>query len=256
MKLSSACCVLGGLVAASGVATAGGTQNAFELGVDTQSWMNVIEGGFVDEAYRSDEVYRELDSLFGLGDSGSFVHNTGVEFNGQSALSTNVSSYAYDESGFEAHSVQHSEFVLGSGYNSGAENQARIYGVMVFDVDTVVDVFVRVDYSGINGGTLGSYFELEGVTGVPITGFEIEDPAEAGFYEIAMQVEVLAGDAFALYVEGLIWLDAMDSGTANGSGDLSTSVVVRVVPAPGGAAVFAGAGLVASRRRRGMGGSR
>lgn len=256
MKLSGAYCALAGLVVSSGVSLAGEPQNTFSLDVETESWIDVIGGDFVDDAYRQDRVYRQLDSLFGLGDSGEYIHNTGVDFNGQSALSTNDTSYVYDESGFEMHSTQHSEIVLGSGYNSGAQNQSLVYGVMVFDVDTIVDVFVRVEYSGISGGTLGSYFELDGVQDAPITGFEIEDPAGAGFYEIAMQVEVLAGDAFELYVEGYIGLDAEDSGEANAMGDLSTSVIVSVVPAPGGAGLFAGLGLLAARRRRGSAVSR
>jgi len=241
---------------ASGAAFGGGPQNLFEFGIGTGSWIDVVDGGFVDESYRDDGVYRELDSLFGLGDSGSFIHNTGVEFNGQSALSTNDASYMYDESGFEAHSVQHAAFRLGSGHNSGAENQTQIYGLMVFDVDTTVDIFVRVDYSGVSGGTLGSYFEINGVEDAPITGFEIEDPSGAGFYEIAMRVEVLAGDAFELYVEGYIGLDAEEYGEANAMVDLSTSVIVSVVPAPGGAGLLAGFGLLAARRRRGAGVSR
>jgi len=256
MKLSGAYCALVGLMVAAGTASAGQPQNTFNLELETESWIDVVEGGFVDEAFRQDRVYRELDSLFGLGDSGSFIHNTGVEFNGQSALSTNDSSYSYDESGFEMYSTQHSEIVLGSGYNSGTENQSIVYGVMVFDVDTIVDVFVRVEYSGISGGTLGSYFELNGAQDAPVTDFEIEDPAGAGFYEIAMQVEVLAGDAFELYVEGYIGLDAMEYGEANAMGDLSTSVIVSVVPAPGTMGMLAGVGLIAARRRRGLGVSR
>jgi len=113
-----------------------------------------------------------------------------------------------------------------------------------------------VEYSGISGGTLGSYFELNGAQDAPVTDFEIEDPAGAGFYEIAMQVEVLAGDAFELYVEGYIGLDAMEYGEANAMGDLSTSVIVSVVPAPGTMGMLAGVGLIAARRRRGLGVSR
>lgn len=250
MKLSGAYCALAGLMAASGVAFAGGAQNVFNFEVETGSWIDVVEGGFVDESYRGDDVYRELDSLFGLGDSGSFIHNTGVEFNGQSALSTNDASYVYNESGFEMHSTQHAEIALASGYNSGTENQTQLYGGLIFDTDTIVDIFMRVDYSGVNGGTLGSYFELEGAVDAPIMDFEIEDPIEAGFYEIAMQVEVLAGEFFSVYVEGYIGLDAEEYGVASGSGDISTSVIVSVVPAPSGAALLAGLGLLAGRRRR------
>lgn len=254
MKLSGAYCALTGLMAASGVALAGGAQNVFYFEVETGSWIDVVDGdvgGFVDESYRGDDVYREFDSLFGFDDSGSFIHNTGVDFNGQSALSTNDASYVYSESGFEMHSTQHSEMALGSGYNSGTENQTQLYGGLIFDTDTIVDIFMRVDYSGVSGGTLGSYFELEGAVDAPIMDFEIEDPTVAGFYEIAMQVEVLAGEFFSVYVEGLIALDAMDYGATSGSGDLSTSVIVRVVPAPAGAGLFAGLGLLACRRRRG-----
>lgn len=256
MKLLSAYCALVGLMTASGAASAGGTQSSFGLEVRTESWIDVVEGGFVDESHQSDEVYRELDSLFGIGDSGSFIHNTDVEFNGQAALSTNNASYVYDESGFEAHSVQHSEIMLGSGHNSGAESHSQIYGMMVFDVDTIVDIFVRVEYSGISGGTLGSYFDLNGVQDAPITGFEIEDPAEAGFYEISMRVEVIADDAFELYVDGYIGLNAVEFGETTGAGDLSTSVIVSVLPSPGGAGLLAAAGVVAGRRRRGTGGVR
>jgi hypothetical protein len=256
MKMLCAFGALASYALSGGVALAGVEQNVFNFEVETGSWIDVVEGGFVDESYRGDDVYRELDSLFGYDDSGSFIHNTGVDFNGQSALSTNDASYVYGVSGFEMHSTQHSSIELASGLNSGTENQTMLYGGMIFDADTLVDVFVRVDYSGVSGGTLGSYFELEGAVDAPITDFEIEDPIEAGFYEISMQVEVLAGEFFSVYVEGLIALDALDYGAASGSGDLSTSVIVSVVPAPAGAGLFAGLGLIAIRRRRTSGSAR
>ncbi|MBL4698708.1 MAG: hypothetical protein JKX70_07730 [Phycisphaerales bacterium] len=168
----------------------------------------------------------------------------------QFAHSLNTTVLNTSAAGFDYTSTANAESMLGSGNLNSIELGTSIDLLMTFSVDTVLDIFLRIDFQDINNADIFAEFEVDGLQGVPAGRIEIENPTSDGFIELTLQATVLAGGTFTLSSGGFLGLPPLDHDETLSSGDLVMTAIVRVVPAPGGLVVFGGLGILTVRRRR------
>ncbi|MBL4592061.1 MAG: hypothetical protein JKY96_08890 [Phycisphaerales bacterium] len=252
MPRSNTVCALALLSVLPTVALGGLTNMEVYLGVETESSIDIQASSFIDREYDESAFERVLTPLFGFDSVATASHDTMVEHNGQSAHNTNITTLNTDANGFVFGATMNSTAERGSGFQSYASTDSTFDLLMVFDADTVLDIFLRIDYRDIGNADLAAEFSLSGLQGAPLDQIGVENPQSDGFVELAFQATVLAGETFTLGGGGFIILSTGDHGDSLSSGDLALTAIVRVVPAPGGLAVFGGFGLLAARRRRGV----
>ncbi len=238
------------LLSSFSVAQAELTRMEAYMEVETQSIIDVREFDFIDNAYNETRFERVLTPIFGFNSTIAANHDTAVEYNGQSARSTSISTLDTNANGFEFRTTLNSTAERGSGASSYTTNSSSIDMVMTFDTDTVLDIFLRIDYLGTGIGDVSAGLEIEGVQGATTDQILMHLPQSAGFVELAFQGTVLAGDDFWLSGGGVIGLLTREHGDSLASGDLVMTAIVRIVPTPAGVFVLGGLGVAAVRRRR------
>lgn len=173
-----------------------------------------------------------------------------IVFGGQNAYSRRDTVFNTDANGFEYTADMSAHAALGDGFESAAGVSSTFDMYMSFDTNTLIDVYLRIDYERLMNTDLYAGFSFDGVQDIELDQIEVAHPGIAGYVEYSFQAIVLAGDTFSLTNEAMIAYSTLENSDAFGTGELSMTAVVRVVPAPGGVAVLGGLGLLAARRRR------
>lgn len=196
------------------------------------------------------------DSVSGSEDLGFVDSNSwgsGGEYNvfgGQNAYSRRDTVFNTDATGFEYSGELSARASLGDGHESRSAVSSTMDMYMSFDRDTLIDVFLRIDYERLMNTDLYASFSIAGAQDIERDQIEVAHPGIAGWVEYSFRALVLAGDTFSLTNEAMIEYSTLESGDTFGTGELSMTAIVSVVPAPSGAAMLGGLGLVAMRRRR------
>lgn len=221
------------------------------LDVESHTIVEVEPYYFVESNYDETRFQRILTP--GTEFNGIFAanHNTATEYHDQYARISNSSVLNTNANGYAFESTLNTSVDRGSGFQSFAENITNLDVMITFDVDTVVDIFLRIDYRDIGNSNLLASFVLQGLEGTPIRIIEVENPSVDGFIELAFQSTVLADQPF--YLTALGWQNLIvneENGGQLQSGDLVMTAAVSFVPGPGGIGLFAGVVVLATRRRR------
>lgn len=171
-------------------------------------------------------------------------------FGGQNAFSARDTVFNTDSNGFSYSANFSASAALGDGVHSASGASTTFEMYMSFDTDTLIDVSLRIDYERLMNTELYAGFSIDGAQDVQPDQIEVAHPGIDGYVDYSFQALVLAGDTFSLTNEAMLSYSTIENGDEFGTGQLSMSAMVRVVPAPGGLAMLSGFGLLAARRRR------
>jgi len=195
--------------------------------------------------------YVVQQSSFGFADY-AFVEGTPAE--ARSEWDTTIT---HSLEGYEFSTSLYSEGrAAGYSEQAAAETNSAATISMVFDRDTEIDVLLRIDYArgslGNSGlGYAAGGFTVDGLTDAPGSEFMLEGPLEEeGFVEFSFRATAQAGEVFTLTSDGLTSYATISNRLWDGWVSLDMTASVQVVPAPGGLALLAPAGLIAAGRRR------
>jgi len=174
-----------------------------------------------------------------------------VSLGGQGAYSKSVSTLGTDSSGFAYTSTVDFGADLGSsGIRSTSSAAHHFDAQMMFDSDTEIEFFYRVDFEPSDTSFQYAFAVISGLRGTPTQGLDAGDSSSSGYYMGGYRAVAPAGEW--IYLEAQIFgeTDTDYGNPVQYSGSYTLTTIVRVVPAPGGLGVLAGIGLLSARRRR------
>lgn len=177
--------------------------------------------------------------------TGIFAGGTGGMVDTRTSLMTGTGMYSY------SHSMTNAA-TLGDGLGDHAESEhmTRLHSLIQFEEGDVVDIALRIEYEAVRDGQLWAQLRVSGIAGQGPVMLEVRDPTDAGFVEFTIRTTVDGPRAF--------FLDADLESAVEAQGDRRDELVdgfvmsasFTLVPAPGGLALLAPAGLIAAGRRR------
>ncbi len=177
--------------------------------------------------------------------TGIFAGGTGGLVDTSTSLMTDTRRYAFD------HSMTNAA-MLGAGVNDRAEtyHMTRLSSMIQFEEGDIVDIALRIEYEAVRDGQLWAQLRVSGVAGQGPVMLEVRDPTEAGFVEFTIRTTVDGPRAFFLDADLESRVEAFGDRRDELVDGFVMSASFTLVPAPGGLALLAPAGLVAARRRR------
>lgn len=242
---------LGAVGLLSGLAWADLSQVELDLNQSSQAFIEFRGGD--DRAEGGRELGLDLNSDDGVLFDWSESELTRASLRGQSAHVETSSSFASDAQSamFSMSLNNHVSLISDTGNSSQGEHQSQFSMQTSFDRDTLVEVLLRIEYQAIGFGDLMARLEVHGLRGAGPMDIVIQNPDIDGVMELTLQGT--AAQNRDIWIEGLLESALfIDGGRDPDSSShvLSIDASIRAAPAPGGALMLGGLGLLASRRRR------
>ncbi len=203
-----------------------------------------------DYSYANIHISPDSDSGFLLDfnadrTTGIFAGGTGGLVESSTSVMSDTQMYSF------SHSMSN-RAAIGMDANDYAESEhgLRLNSLVDFEEGDQVLITMRIEYEAVSNGQLWAQLRVSGIAGQGPVMLEVSDPTEAGFVEFTALTTVDGSRAF--------FLDADMESRIGASGDrrdeqvdgFSMSASFTLVPAPGGLALLAPAGLIAAGRRR------
>ena len=221
-----------------------------DLTFESQVQADFMGSQLDDESYANILISPEQDDglLFDFNASrstGIFAGGTGGMVETESSLMTSQQMYSFGHSMANAAS-------LGASLNDRADtyHMTRLHSLIQFEEGDVVDIALRIEYEAVGDGELFAQLRVAGIAGQGPVMLEVSDPTEAGFVEFTIRTTVDGPRAFFLDAEVESRVEVFGDRRDALVDGFSMSASFTLVPAPGGLALLAPAGLIAAGRRR------
>ncbi|MCA9302803.1 MAG: hypothetical protein KC996_01635 [Phycisphaerales bacterium] len=211
---------------------------------------NILTVGDGFNYQEDDSFFRELTAETGYVSVWDSPLSAAVSHNEQSAGSRSTNVLNTDASGIELTSTVRIDSSLGDGARSLSFASFYFDSGIVFDRDTEVDVFMRIDFERSSSYYRYGSVEIDGLEGAQTERLAVSGDGASGHIETGYRAMALAGDFIRLRAQIEGEADTDFGGVFQDSGEFTITAVVRVVPAPGGAGLLAMTGILAVRRRR------
>lgn len=249
MKLVTGLLFAGAVIGApASVAGAGFSQFFVNASAFHRANIITVDGGI--NYQETDKFFRDLTAETGYTSAWDSSLNAAVSQNEQSAGSRSANVLNTDASGIELTSTVRIDASLGGGERSLSFANFYFDSGIVFDADTEVDVFMRIDFERSSSYYRYGSVEISGLEGAQTERLAVSGDAASGHIETGYRAMALAGEFISLQAQIDGETDTGFGGVFQDSGEFTITAIVRVVPAPGGAGLLAAMGLVALRRRR------
>jgi hypothetical protein len=167
---------------------------------------------------------------------------------GAHSQSTNVLNT--DASGIELSSTVRISAALADGARSTSFANFYFDSGMVFDADTRVDVYLRIDFTRSSSYYRFGSLEIQGLEDAQTERLSIGSQSSSGYVETSYRALARAGEHIQLQAQIDGETDTKFGDALQDSGEFTVTAVVRAVPAPSGAGLFMGIAFFAARRRR------